>query len=66
MLRRSIWASVVVGTILTAINQGTFILGGDFSPSLVWKVPLQYLVPFVVASWGALSNSRSTGAGRDD
>jgi len=24
----------------------------------VWKAPLTYLVPFIVATWGALVNSR--------
>jgi hypothetical protein len=25
---------------------------------LLWKIPLTYLVPFLVATWGALVNSR--------
>ena len=57
MLRRSFWTCIVVGTILTAINQGTVIFGGSFPPSLFWKIPLTYSVPFFVATWGALSNS---------
>lgn len=58
MLRRSFLTALVVGTILTAINQGTAIVGGQLSMSLVWKIPLTYSVPFYVATWGALSNSR--------
>jgi hypothetical protein len=58
MLRRSLWTSLVVGTILVAINQGNVLLGGDYPASLAWKIPLTYLVPFCVASWGALINSR--------
>ena len=57
MLRRSFWTALVVGTILTAINQGTLILAGSFPLVLLWKVPLTYCVPFCVASWGALSNT---------
>lgn len=59
MLRRSALTALVVGTVLTVINQGTVLLAGQFSPSLVWQIPLTYLVPFCVASWGALSNARS-------
>jgi hypothetical protein len=25
---------------------------------MVWKIPLTYIVPFGVATWGALANSR--------
>ena len=57
MLRRSILTSAVVGTILVAINQGTVIVAGDADWELAWKVPLTYCVPFLVASWGALSNA---------
>jgi len=46
-----------VGTVLIAINQGDAIVGGRWSIALVWKVPLTYLVPFLVATWGALVNS---------
>jgi hypothetical protein len=58
MLLRSLITAAVVGTLLVAINQGTVIFGGDFPPSLYWKIPLTYAVPFCVASWGALVNSR--------
>ena len=58
LLRRSFYTAVVVGTILTAINQGTVIAGGDLPASLIWKIPLTYCVPFLVATWGALINSR--------
>ena len=58
LLRRSLLTALVVGTILTAINQGTFIVAGTFPANLAWKVPLTYLVPFLVATWGALINTR--------
>jgi len=47
-----------VGTVLVAINQGDAIVGGRSDAALAWKVPLTYLVPFLVATWGALVNSR--------
>jgi hypothetical protein len=58
MIRRSLLTALVVGTVLTAINQGTVLLDGRFPASLDWKIPLTYAVPFCVASWGALINSR--------
>ena len=59
MLRRSLIASAVVGTALTALNQGDAILSGDLASALAWKIPLTYCVPFLVATYGALSNSRN-------
>src|SRR5437763_17070008 len=59
LLRRSLLTGLVVGTILTAINQGNILLNGHFPPALFWKIPLTYCVPFCVATCGALINSRS-------
>ena len=59
MLRRSFVVAIVVGTILTAINQGNILATGDFPASLYWKIPLTYCVPFAVATTGALLNARS-------
>jgi uncharacterized membrane protein YiaA len=47
-----------VGSILVAINQGDVLIAGRWNATLVWKTLLTYLVPFVVATWGALLNSR--------
>jgi hypothetical protein len=58
MLKRSTLTALVVGTILVAINQGGILLSGAWPASLDWQVPLTYVVPFCVATWGALSNSR--------
>jgi hypothetical protein len=59
MLRRSALIALVVGTSLVAINQGTVLATSVFPLVLLWKIPLTYLVPFCVVTWGALSNSRS-------
>ena len=59
MLRRSLIASVLVGTALTALNQGDTILTGELLGALAWKIPLTYCVPFIVATYGALSISRN-------
>ena len=65
-VRRSLLISLVVGTLLTAINQGNLIAQGDPPASLAWQVPLTYLVPYCVATIGAILNARRTaGAGLD-
>ena len=58
MLRRSLIVAAAVGTILTLLNQGDVLLAANWNSALYWKVPLTYCVPFCVATYGALSNSR--------
>jgi hypothetical protein len=58
MLVRSFLTALLVGTVLTAINHGNHIVAGEIKWELAWKVPLTYCVPFCVATWGALVNSR--------
>jgi len=58
MIRRSLMVGAVVGTILTLLNQGDSILTGNLKSALYWKIPLTYCVPFCVATFGALTNSR--------
>jgi hypothetical protein len=58
LLRRSAQTSLVVGTILVMINQGAVLLKGPLMMALLWEIPLTYLVPFCVATWGALSNNQ--------
>ena len=59
LLRRSLVIALVVGTLLTAINQGNIIAQGHFPLILAWKIPLTYCVPFCVAMTGAILNARS-------
>ena len=59
MLRRSSLIALVVGTILVAINQGDLLVRGQWNDALLWKVPLTYAVPFLVATWSALINGRT-------
>lgn len=58
LLRRSILVSLVIGSILTSINQGHLIFDYDFHWDLAWRIPLTYCVPFLTASLGALGNAR--------
>lgn len=51
--RRSILVALVVGTILNLINQGDALLAG--TGVNVIKILLTYLVPYCVATYGAVS-----------
>ena len=59
LLKRSLGIAALVGTVLLAINQGDVLLSSRWPAALLWKVPLTYLVPFLVATWGALLNCRA-------
>lgn len=58
MLRRSGLIALVVGTVLSAINQGDVLLAGHWPSAFFWKLPLTYAVPFVVATLGALGTGK--------
>ena len=58
MLRRSAIVAVIVGTILTFLNQGDTLLAGEWNNALYWKIPLTYCVPFLVATYGSLAAAR--------
>ena len=55
--KKAIFTALVVGTVLTAINQGDVILSGLAPPT--WKVILTYCVPYCVATWGAITGKRA-------
>jgi len=66
VLLRSLRASLVVGSLLTLLNQGDHLLSGDLPPALWWKIPLTYVVPFVVATYGALGAMAKRGGQSGD
>ncbi len=55
--KKAIFTALVVGTLLTAINQGDVILSGLAPPT--WKVILTYCVPYGVTTWGAITGKRA-------
>jgi hypothetical protein len=58
-LRRTVRIALVVGTILTIINQADVILNGD-AVTLTWvKAGLNYCVPFIVSNLGLLAGKRA-------
>lgn len=62
MLRRSSLIALIVGSVLTAINQGDVLLRGEWSTALLWKIVVTYSVPFTVATVSALINGRTQSA----
>jgi SAM-dependent methyltransferase len=51
--------AVVVGTVLSLVNQGSTILSGTATTSTWVRVAVNYAVPFIVASMGYLSARRA-------
>jgi hypothetical protein len=54
-LRRTLTIALVVGTLLTAINQADVIARGDATSATLAKAVLNYIVPFVVSNLGLLA-----------
>ncbi len=54
--------ALVVGTILSAVNQGSLIVAGDGTVATWIRVAVNYLTPFVVASIGYLAGCRAVPA----
>ena len=59
-LRRTIPIALVVGTILSLINQAGVVFGGEATLATWLRVGANYLVPFCVSSLGFLSATRGT------
>jgi F0F1-type ATP synthase assembly protein I len=58
-LRRTVKIALVVGTILTLINQLDVIVKGD-ATTITWvKGGLNYCVPFIVSNLGLLAGKRA-------
>jgi hypothetical protein len=56
--KTAFFTALVVGTILTGINQGNVLAEGSFPAVLWWKIPLTYCVPYCVATFSALRMAR--------
>ena len=61
-LRRAAFVSLAVGSCLTLINQGDQLLAAHFTAALWWKVPLTYVVPFLVSWLSSVATARSMAA----
>ena len=58
VVRRALVTALIVGTVLTTINQGDRILAGDVTALVLLKTVLTFCVPFVVSTSGALGAAR--------
>lgn len=56
--RTALPVALVVGTLLSAVNQGAVIVAGDASAGVWLRVAFNYAVPFVVSSIGFLGAGR--------
>jgi hypothetical protein len=59
-LRRTVGIALVVGLVLTAINQLQVILGGHATAATWARCGANFVVPFIVSNLGLLSGRRST------
>ena len=57
-LRKTLKIAAIVGTLLSLINQGSVIFGGDATAATWVRVGMNYIVPFCVSSIGFLSATR--------
>ena len=51
--------SVVVGTILSGVNQGSVVADGRATTATWVRIGVNYLVPFLVSSFGFLAGRRA-------
>ena len=63
VLSTAVRVALVVGTILTVINQGDVLLRGDITVVVALKIALTYTVPYLVSTYSALSANRLCGGG---
>jgi len=59
-LRRTLRIALVVGVVLTSINQLDVILRGDPTATTWLKCAMNFVVPFIVSNLGLLSGRRSS------
>jgi hypothetical protein len=62
-LRRTLRIALIVGCVLTAINQLDVFVGGDATAFTFVKTGLNFCVPFVVANLGLLAGKRAEAEG---
>lgn len=55
LVMRSLKVTVIVGTLLVAINQGDSLLTGTLPTDAIWKIPMTYCVPYCVSTYASVS-----------
>lgn len=59
-LRATTRIALAVGLVLTAINEGDTLAAGDLGVGLAVKIPLNFIVPFIVSNLGLLAAGQET------
>ncbi|HVB10763.1 MAG TPA: nitrate/nitrite transporter NrtS [Bacillota bacterium] len=59
LVRNGVKVAAAVGSLLTLINQGDVLARGVITPLVLVKIVLTYMVPYAVATYGALSVNRA-------
>jgi hypothetical protein len=57
-LRRTVTIAIIVGVLLTAVNQSQVILAGHATAATWARCGANFLIPFVVSNLGLLSGRR--------
>jgi hypothetical protein len=61
LMRRAFFTALIVGSVLTTINQLDVLLHHGLEARVLLKVGLTYMVPYCVTTWGAIGNARAAG-----
>ena len=62
--RKAAITALIVGSVLIGINHGDSVLAGE--PVALHKVLLTYCVPYLVATWGAITGKMSVPSSDQD
>lgn len=63
VVKRSVRVALVVGTVLTLINQGGRLLALDIDAPTLARIVLTYIVPYCVSTWAAVGALHDRGTG---
>jgi len=55
IMRRALFTSIIVGTILVLINHGDALMAGQIDTIRIFRIILTYLVPYLVSATSSVS-----------
>lgn len=58
--------ALLVGTVLSAVNEGSVVLAGQVGAATAVRIGINYLIPYLVASVGYLMACRTSPGGSHD
>jgi len=61
-LRRTVTIALVVGCVLSLINEGDVLVHGHATGSTGLKIGLNFVVPFIVSNLGVLAGTKTASA----